>query len=97
MKNKSLTPTPSPKGEGSKIKNEELRIKNENDNYHPDGGKIHSSFFILHSSFFILHLAFHFIRCTPVGGGGGTAPGTGGAIRCCICFSREPMIIDLSK
>jgi hypothetical protein len=49
MKNKSLTPTLSPKGEGSKIKNEELRIKNENDNYHPDGGKIHSSFLILHS------------------------------------------------
>ena len=54
MKNESLTPDPSPKGEGSRMKNEECRMKNE-DYSTREQSKIHSSFgseaTILHSSF----------------------------------------------
>ena len=46
MKYESLTPIPSPKGEGSKMKNESNPSHKQS--------KIYSSFFILHSSFFIL-------------------------------------------
>ena len=48
MKNKSLTPNPSPKGEGSRMKNEKLKMKN----VEPLARRSdYSSFFILHSSF----------------------------------------------
>ena len=54
MKNESLTPDPSPMGEGSRMKNEECRMKNE-DISSREQSKIHSSFgseaTILHSSF----------------------------------------------
>ena len=54
MKNESLTPDPSPMGEGSRMKNEECRMKNENISSH-DQSKINSSFgseaTILHSTF----------------------------------------------
>ena len=54
MKNESLTPDPSPMGEGSRMKNEECRMKNEDYSSH-EQSKIHSSFgseaTILHSSF----------------------------------------------
>ncbi|MBO7557363.1 MAG: hypothetical protein J6T52_02605 [Bacteroidaceae bacterium] len=51
MKNKSLTPNPSPKGEGSRMKNGKLKMKNveplaRQSNY--------SSFLILHSSFLLV-------------------------------------------
>ncbi len=45
MKNKSLTPNPSPKGEGSRMKNEKLEMKN----VEPLARRSdYSSFFILH-------------------------------------------------
>ena len=54
MKNESLTPDPSPMGEGSRMKNEECRMKNE-DYSTREQSKIHSSFgseaTILHSTF----------------------------------------------
>ena len=55
MKNESLTPNPSPKGEGSKMKNQELRTfisakPMKNENYTDGESKNNSSFYILHSS-----------------------------------------------
>ena len=55
MKNESLTPNPSPKGEGSKMKNEKYRTfssakQMKNENYSNEEGKIYSSFYVLHSS-----------------------------------------------
>ena len=55
MKNESLTPNPSPKGEGSKMKNQELRTFSsakpmKNENYTDGKSKKNSSFYILHSS-----------------------------------------------
>ena len=55
MKNESLTPNPSPKGEGSKMKNQELRTFSsakpmKNENYTDGESKNNSSFYILHSS-----------------------------------------------
>ena len=56
MKNESLTPNPSPIGEGSKMKNQELRTfisakPMKNENYTNEEGKLYSSFYILHSLF----------------------------------------------
>jgi len=63
MKNKSLTPNPSPKGEGSRMKNEKLKMKN----VEPLARRSdYSSFFILHSSFlFIIVTLFLTIGLRP--------------------------------